>query len=91
MLEWFYNSSDSDVDFLKTSSVSENHKLQLRVWNAEVLLEMSSLDAIVTPTHWQRDQFPVLLRDKISVIHEGVECNLKTIAKSETVKANFNL
>ena len=90
LLEWFYNSSDSDVDFLKTSSVSENHKLQLRVWNSEVLLEMSSLDAIVTPTYWQRDQFPLLFRDKISVIHEGVDCNLlRSIAKSESSRSEF--
>ena len=73
LVEWFYNYSGSDVDFLNASSVSDDHKLRLRAWNAETLLEMSSLDTIVTPTYWQRSQFPALFRGIIDVIHEGID------------------
>ena len=68
LVEWFYNAYGSDVDYLPPGTVSEDHKLCLRTWNAETLLECSSLDRIVAPTKWQRDQF--LLRDHIDVIHE---------------------
>ena len=51
-------------------------KLCLRTWNAETLLECSTLDKIVTPTKWQRDQFPPFLRDHIDVIHEGVDTGI---------------
>ena len=48
----------------------------LRTWNAETLLECSTLDRIVTPTKWQRDQFPFFLRDHIDVIHEGIDAGI---------------
>ena len=76
LVEWFYNSSSSDVDFLPPYSVSEDHKLRLRAWNAETLVECSSLDSIVTPTNWQCSQFPFFLRNNINVIHEGIDINV---------------
>ena len=34
------------------------------------------MDKIVTPTQWQRDQFPFFLRDHIEVIHEGIDTEI---------------
>ena len=52
---------------------STDRALRLRTWNAETLLEISSLDSIVTPSNWQKSQFPAFLRDSIQVLHEGVD------------------
>ena len=76
LVEWFYNAYGSDVDYLPPKKVSEDHKLCLRIWNSETLLECSTLDKIVTPTQWQRDQFPFFLRDHIEVIHEGIDTEI---------------
>ena len=76
LVEWFYNPYGSDVDFLPPFDVSLDHTLCLRTWNAETLLEMSSLDKIVTPTEWQKSQFPVFIRDSIQVLHEGIDFDL---------------
>lgn len=73
LVEWFYNADSSDVDFLPPYKVSDDHRLQLRIWNSECLLEMSSLDKIVVPTYWQRHQFPLIFRDQLEVIHEGID------------------
>ena len=71
--EWFYNPYGSDVDFLPPHEVSEDHKLQLRIWNSQTLLELASCDKAVVPTHWQLQQFPSKLRSHFNVIHEGVD------------------
>ena len=73
LAEWYYNSSNSDVDFLDDSSLTEDQILRNRTWNAEILLEMSSLDKIITPTYWQKSQFPSFIQPSIDVLHEGVD------------------
>ena len=82
LVEWFYNSKNSDVDFLPDQPLTVDQTLRLRTWNAETLLELSSLDTIITPTNWQKSQFPSFIRDSIQVLHEGVDfehlSNLKT-------------
>ena len=83
LLEWFYNSSDSDVDFKNF----QYPKITSCSLGMPVLLKMSSLDAI-NSKYWQRDQSRCC--EIKFVIHEGVDCNrLKSIAKSETVKGKF--
>lgn len=74
LVEWFYNSTGSDVDFLTGGEPpSINHCARLQIWNSEVLLELSTLDKVVVPTHWQKAQFPSLFRDQLTVIHEGID------------------
>lgn len=73
LLEWFYNAQNSDADFLSNSDISDDHRLNLRIWNSESLLELSTLDRAVVPTQWQFSQFPPLLRQGIDVFHEGVD------------------
>lgn len=73
LFEWFYNAFGSDVDFLQNGHVEADHQLKLRTWNAQILLEMSSCHHWVTPTHWQREQFPKVFRERCQVIHEGID------------------
>lgn len=46
---------------------------RLRVKNMNSLLNFDIADAGLSPTEWQRSQFPQPFRDKIRVIHEGVD------------------
>lgn len=73
LFEWYYNAFGSDVDFLTKGVVDADRQLRLRTWNAQVLLELAACDHCVTPTQWQRDQFPHPLRDRLRVIHEGID------------------
>ena len=76
LFEWYYNPRNSDVDFLPPHQVPADQQLRLRTWNAQTLLELASCDVAVVPTHWQRQQFPAPLRDRLQVIHEGVDTAL---------------
>ncbi|CAK22547.1 glycosyltransferase [Synechococcus sp. CS-197] len=73
LFEWYYNACGADVDFLKRGPVDPDRALRLRTWNAHLLLELAACDFAVTPTRWQRDQFPKHLRSHLRVIHEGID------------------
>ena len=55
--EWYYNSSNSDVDFLRPGPIENDQALRLRTWNAQTLMELADCDVGVVPTHFQRKQF----------------------------------
>ena len=82
LFEWYYNAFSSDVDFLQQGQVEPDRQLRLRTWNAHLLVELADCAAAVVPTAWQRQQFPEHLRQKLHLIHEGVDVpTLRTLRK----------
>ena len=71
--EWYYNSSNSDVDFLRPGDVERDQALRLRTWNAQTLMELADCAVGVVPTHFQFQQFPDHMTSKLVVAHEGVD------------------
>jgi glycosyltransferase involved in cell wall biosynthesis len=71
--EWFYRAHDADADFLDRSAVTADEALRIRTRNAEILLELTNCDRGLCPTAFQRDQFPPELREKLAVLHDGVD------------------
>ena len=76
LFEWYYNSNGSDADFLRQGPLDPDHQLKLRTWNAHLLMELAACDHAITPTSWQRDQFPAAMRLHLKVIHEGIDWSL---------------
>lgn len=76
--EWFYRARDSDADFLPGSAVSEDDACRLRLRNAGILVELAAATRIVSPTQFQRDQFPPGIRERIEVLHDGVDTDYFT-------------
>lgn len=71
--EWFYRGSGGDAAFLADGKLSDDALCRLRTRNADILLELTSVDLAVTPTRFQRDQFPSPLRERLDVLHDGVD------------------
>lgn len=71
--EFFYRATGSDLDFDKEFPPSPDDVLRLRVRNTTNLLSLDACDWGQTPTDWQRNQYPPRYRDRISVIHEGID------------------
>ncbi|MDM5178272.1 glycosyltransferase [Massilia sp. DJPM01] len=72
--EYYYALEGQDVGFdpgLPPLSMPERWRLRLR--NSTNLLSMELADAAIAPTRWQRDTYPAWARDKISVIHDGID------------------
>jgi glycosyltransferase involved in cell wall biosynthesis len=70
--EFFYRSSGSDLNFDPEFPSTLDDSMRVRVRNATNMLSLNAADWGYTPTKWQRDQYPPEYRDRISVIHEGV-------------------
>jgi len=71
--EWFYRARNSDADFLPDAQVGDDDACRLRLRNAGILVELAAATRIVCPTRFQRDQFPPGIRERIEVLHDGVD------------------
>jgi len=71
--EWFYHSQGSDADFDPAEPLTVDDMARIRVKNAPILIDLYSCDWGLSPTHWQRSQFPTELQNKLSVLHDGVD------------------
>jgi glycosyltransferase involved in cell wall biosynthesis len=75
-LEYFYHAKNSDMDFRPEQQPSLEERVRARFRNASLLLDLESADGAMSPTQWQRDRFPLVFRDKIRVIFDGIDTNL---------------
>jgi len=71
--EFYYRATGSDVGFDPEYPSSFDDTFRLRTKNTINLLTLEAADRGVTPTRWQWQQFPPEFRDKIDIIHDGVD------------------
>ena len=73
--EYYYEGEGGDAhfdpEFARPSELASLQRLRLR--NTHLLHAMSAADAAVAPTAFQRDRHPDWFRDRISVIHDGID------------------
>ena len=73
-LEFFYQLEGADSGFdPEFSQASWRSQARLRLRRAPQLLALEDLDWGLAPTHWQASTAPLVYRDRISVIHEGID------------------
>ena len=70
--EWFQNAQGADTGFDGTE-ITEIQKEGIRCSNSQVLVDLYSCDAGISPTQWQKQQFPKEFQDKIKVLHDGID------------------
>jgi glycosyltransferase involved in cell wall biosynthesis len=73
--EWFYRAYGSDASFDPSDPINADDEARIRIKNAPILLDLSSCDRGLSPTYWQRSQFPPEYQDKIKVHHDGIDVN----------------
>jgi glycosyltransferase involved in cell wall biosynthesis len=71
--EWFYHARGSDADFDPAEPLNIDDLARIRVKNAPILIDLYTCDRGLSPTCWQRAQFPKEFHSKISVLHDGVD------------------
>jgi glycosyltransferase involved in cell wall biosynthesis len=71
--EWFYHAIGSDADFDPADPLSVDDMARIRIKNTPILVDLYSCDWGVSPTNWQRSQFPKEFHSKITVLHDGVD------------------
>lgn len=73
--EWFYNADGADVGF-NEKSVNIDMRAKLQCKNSHLLADLLNCDYGISPTKWQKLQFPKIFQNKIKVLHEGVDTEL---------------
>ncbi|MGI9394996.1 MAG: glycosyltransferase family 4 protein [Boseongicola sp.] len=76
MSEFFYRGYGSDVGFDAEFSQGPDAALRARTRAGVHLMALDAADLAYAPTFWQRDQFPEAYREKIRVIHDGIDCDV---------------
>lgn len=71
--EFYYTGRSSDVGFDPEFSTGPDAVLRARARSGQHLLAIEAADLAYSPTEWQKAQFPSVYRDKISVIHDGID------------------
>ncbi|QFU15431.1 glycosyltransferase [Microvirga thermotolerans] len=72
--EYYYAAKGQDLDFDPEFPVTDHEVVwRLRAKNAMQLGALDAADLAVAPTFYQRDTFPAYLRDRIAVIHDGID------------------
>lgn len=75
-LEFYYHAAGTDMDFRPDFPNEQLNRLRAKARNAMLLLDLENCNLGYAPTHWQRDLFPDIFRDKIRVIFDGVDTNV---------------
>ena len=72
--EFYYHQHGADVGFdPEFPATDEGEVCRLRLKNLNNLLHFEIADAGISPTHWQASTFPEPFKNKISVVHDGID------------------
>ncbi|WP_426957431.1 glycosyltransferase [Muricoccus radiodurans] len=71
--EFFYSVVGADVGYEPGKPATLQDALRIRGMNAPLLSAMHASDWGIAPTRWQRDRFPEWYRQRMSLVHEGVD------------------
>ncbi|MCU0534092.1 MAG: glycosyltransferase family 4 protein [Hydrococcus sp. Prado102] len=73
--EWFYHARGTDADFDPSEPLTPDDIARIRIKNTPILTDLYSCDRGLSPTKWQRQQFPQEFQSKIHVLHDGIDTN----------------
>jgi glycosyltransferase involved in cell wall biosynthesis len=71
--EYYYHLHKGDVGFDPGEPVTADTAPRLRARNTVNLLSLAAADVGMTPTHWQQSLYPEPYRERLHVLHEGVD------------------
>ena len=75
--EFYYQAYDLDLDFdPEFSALDVGGGVRMQMKNANTDLHMMRAHAGISPTQWQASIFPERFRDRISVIHDGIDTDI---------------
>lgn len=83
--EWFYDPEGDDAKFDKAPEKPGEYRppLLMRTRNGSIFNDLWMCEQGLSPTRWQRSQFPDEYRDKITVLHDGVDTQFFSPAKDK--------
>jgi len=72
--EFFYHAKGADVGFDPEFPATDPAEVcRIKLKNLNNMLHFEIADSAISPTHWQASTFPLPFRERISVIHDGID------------------
>ena len=71
--EWYYDPNGLDARFDSGRPPGSAKRAELRCKNLVIEQDLLHCDAGVSPTKWQKSQFPRAFQGKINCLHEGID------------------
>lgn len=71
--EFYFNRDGQDLNFDSEFQTEPTDAYRVRTDNMTQLTSLVDADAGISPTVWQRSRYPEVLRQRISVIHDGID------------------
>ena len=72
--EFYYGTRGLDADFDPEFQTADlGRRLRTSARKAHLMMALAEADAALAPTRWQASTFPAPWRDRISVIHDGID------------------
>tara|TARA_Y100001968_G_scaffold43859_2_gene33954 strand:- start:4818 stop:6068 length:1251 start_codon:yes stop_codon:yes gene_type:complete len=81
--EFFYHPTKYDCCFDPEFPSKKNNECRVTLKNINNFLHFEIADYAISPTYWQASTFPQPFREKIKVIHDGID--------TEAIKPNNNI
>ena len=87
--EFFYHANGADSGFDPEFPAKDPGEVcRLRLKNLNNLLHFEIADQGISPTHWQAGTFPEPFRSRITVVHDGIDCD--AVAPNPVVSMTLN-
>ncbi|WP_291295594.1 glycosyltransferase [Elioraea sp.] len=71
--EYFPRAAGTEIGHDDDLALDEEGRCALVMRQAPLLLALDAATAAIAPTRWQRDLHPAAYRDRIAVVHEGID------------------
>ena len=71
--EFYYRAQGADIGFDPEFPASLDDRLRIRTWNMIHQSTCLGADWGISPTEWQASVFPPELRQRLSVVHDGID------------------
>lgn len=87
--EFFYRAVGADVDFdPELQPPDPDAQSRIRLKNLNNLMSFEAADAVISPTQWQASTYPAWVREKLSVIHDGIDTQLAAPRADATLQVH---
>ncbi|MDR0827536.1 MAG: glycosyltransferase [Desulfovibrio sp.] len=76
--EYYFRAGEADLNFDPEFPVSLDGNLSIGLRNTAQVMSLLNADACISPTPWQASRYPEFIRNKIRIIHDGINVDYMT-------------
>lgn len=91
--EFYYHAENYDLGFDPEfgTGIDERTKAMIRLKNINNDMHFKFVHSGISPTHWQANSYPEPFRDRIQVIHDGIDTDFLRPNPNASIKIGNNL